>query len=45
MVTEHEPRLGNVVSKKCPLAVPMGSQGRSVAGVHVIRDNMAKGAV
>ena len=45
MVTEHEPRLGNVVSKKCPLAVPMRSQGRSVAGVHVIPDNMAKGAM
>ena len=45
MVTEHEPRLGNVVSKKCPLAVPMRSQGRSVAGVHVIPYNMAKGVV
>ena len=45
MVTEHEPRLGNVVSKKFPLAVSMRSQGRSVVGVHVIPDNMAKGAM
>ena len=45
MVTENEPRLGNVVSKKCPLAVPVRGQGRSVAGVHVIPNNMAKGAM
>ena len=45
MVTENEPRLGDVVSKKCTLAVPMRSQGRSVAGVHVIPNNMAKGAM
>ena len=45
MVTEHEPRLGNVVSKKCPLAVQMRSQGRSVASVHIIPDNMDKGAM
>ena len=45
MVTENKPRLGDVVSKKRPLAVPMRSQGRSVAGVHVIPNNMAKGAM
>ena len=45
MVTEHEPRLGNVVSKNCPLTVPMRSQSKSITGVHVIPDNMAKGAV
>ena len=45
MVIEHEPRLGDVISKKCPLAIPMRSQSRSVTGVHVIPDNMAKGAV
>ena len=45
MVTENEPRLGDVVSKKCPLAVSMRSQGRSVPSIHVISNNMAKGAI
>ena len=45
MVVENEPRLGDVVSKKCPLAISMRSQGRSVAGVRVIPYNMAKGAM
>ena len=45
MVAENEPRLGDVVSKKCPLAISMRSQGRSVAGVRVIPYNMAKGAM
>ena len=45
MVTENEPRLGDVFSKKYPLAVSMRSQGRSVASVHVILNNMAKGAM
>ena len=31
--------------QEVPLAVPMRSQGRSVAIVHVIPDNMAKGAM
>ena len=45
MVAEDEPRLGDVVSKKCPLAISMRSQGRSVASVHVIPYNMAQGAI
>ena len=45
MVAEHEPRLGNVVSKKCPLAIPMQSQSRSITSAHIIPDNVAKGAV
>ena len=45
MVAENEPRLGDVVSKKCALAISMRSQGRNVAGVRVIPDNMAKGAM
>ena len=32
-------------SKKCPLAISMRSQGRSVARVHVIPNNMAQRAM
>ena len=45
MVAEHESRLGNVVGKKCPLVIPMRSQSRSITVVHIIPDNLAKGAV
>ena len=38
---EHESRLGNVVGKKCPLAIPMRSQSRSIAGVHIVPNNLA----
>ena len=45
VVAEYRPRLGNVVGKKCPLAVSMRSQGRSVTSVHIIFDKLAPGAV
>ena len=45
VVGEHESRLGNLVGKKCPLAIPMRSQSGSITGVHIIPDNLAKGAV
>ena len=45
MVAENEPRLGDVVTKKCSLAISMRIQGRSVASVHVIPYNMAQGAM
>ena len=43
VVAEHESRLGNVVGKKCPLAISMRSQSRSIPGVHIIPDNLAQG--
>ena len=42
---QHGSRLGNVVGKKCPLAISMRSQSRSVTSVHIILDNLAQGAV
>ena len=45
VVAEPGPRLGNVVGKKCPLAISMRSQSRSVTCVHIIPDNLAQGVV
>ena len=45
VVAEHESRLGNVVGEKCPLAISMRSQSRSITGVHIVPDNLAQGAV
>ena len=45
VVAKHGSRMGNVVGEKCPLAISMRSQSRSIPGVHIIPDNLAQGAV
>ena len=45
VAAEHGSRLGNVVGKKCTLAISMRSQGGSITNIQIISDNLDQGVV